>query len=163
MKNPFSFTFIVPYRHDSNRISNLKRTLDWMNSFMGAQVILVEQDKHSKIEHIPLKCEKVFTKSNMPFNRSWAYNVGMKYAKTNIIIFTDCDIIMRHEDLINGIKMLENYEVVSPYDSILDLTSQESFMSVDKMVLIDRPGRGENDNQKINIAGGTLISRKDSA
>jgi predicted glycosyltransferase involved in capsule biosynthesis len=162
MKNPYSFTFIIGYRYNADRMSNLKRTLDWMNSFVSAQIILVEQDKHSKIDHLNLKCERIFTKTNMPYNRSWAFNVGVKYAKTDIIIFADSDIIMKHDDMINGIKMLENYDVVSPFNSLLDLTPQESFLSIENMASIPRPGRGEEDNQKINICSGICIFRKDA-
>ena len=77
--NQPSFTFIIGYRHRPDRFNNLKRTLDWINGFSNAQIILVEQDSHSKISHLNLRCEHVFVKSKMPYNRSWAFNVGLKY------------------------------------------------------------------------------------
>jgi leucyl-tRNA synthetase len=62
-----SFTFIIGYRHKSDRLNNLKRTIDWVNGFSNSQLILVEQDKHSKISHLNLRCEHIFVKSIMPY------------------------------------------------------------------------------------------------
>jgi glycosyltransferase involved in cell wall biosynthesis len=162
MVQNYNFTYIIGYRHKADRLFLLRRTLDWINSFTGAQVILVEQDTHSKISHINLNAKHIFTKSNMPYNRSWAFNVGIKYANTNIIIFGDSDIIMHPNDFINAIKEINNYDMVSPYHSVVDLTSGENGLSLSDIVKIDRPGRGETDNQKINICGGISIFRRDA-
>lgn len=162
MENKFTFTFIIGYRHKPDRIYNLRKTLDWVNSFSGAQIILVEQDKNSKISNLNLPGEKIFTKSEMPYNRSWAFNVGLKYAKTNIIVFGDSDLIMEQNSFIRAIEELRNYDMVSPYNSVLDLTEYESYLPLEQMVKINRPGRGENDNQKINISGGISIFRLES-
>jgi hypothetical protein len=91
MNQQNAFTFIIGYRHRIDRLNNLRRTLDWINGFSGGQIILVEQDKHSKISHLNLKCQHIFVKSNMPYNRSWAFNVGLKHAKSNLIVFSDSD------------------------------------------------------------------------
>lgn len=160
--NNYSFTFIIGYRHRNDRLNNLRRTLEWINGFTGVQVILVEQDKHSKIEHLKLPCNHIFIKSKMPYNRSWSFNVGLKYAKTNVIVFSDSDLIMNPTDLINGLRALENYDMVSPYSSVLDLTPQESSQPLENLIKIERPGRGETDNQKINICGGISMFRKEA-
>ena len=52
--NQYAFTFIIGYRHKIDRLNNLRRTLDWINGFSGGQIILVEQDKHTKISQITL-------------------------------------------------------------------------------------------------------------
>lgn len=160
--NQYAFTFIIGYRHKIDRLNNLRRTLDWINGFSGGQIILVEQDKHTKISHLNLKCQHIFIKSNMPYNRSWAFNVGLKHAKSNIIVFSDSDLIMNPNDFIEGLKAMQQYEMVSPYNSVVDLTQQESGLPLEKIVNINRPGRGETDNQKINISGGISIFRKDA-
>jgi hypothetical protein len=70
-----SFTYIIGYRNKPDRLNNLRRTIDWLNGFSNVQIILVEQDKHSKISQLNLRCEHIFVKSNMPYNRSWAFNI----------------------------------------------------------------------------------------
>lgn len=162
MEKYHTFTYIIGYRHKPDRFNLLKRTLDWINSFSGVQVILVEQDKHSKIGHLNLKCQHVFVKSDKPYNRSWAFNIGLKLAKTDIIVCGDSDIIMHPNDFINGLNALKEYEMVSPYNSVVDLNQQENGLSIQQIIDINRPGRGETDNQKINISGGISLFRKDA-
>jgi len=162
MNKHHTFTFIIGYRHRLDRFNLLKRTLDWINAFSGVQVILVEQDKHSKISHLNLKCQHIFVKSDLPYNRSWAFNIGLKYAKTDIIVCGDSDIIMNPQDLINGLNALKEFEMVSPYNSVVDLNPDENGLSIQQIMDINRPGRGETDNQKINISGGISMFRKDA-
>lgn len=162
MEQPYKFTFIIGYRHNIERLNNLRRTLDWINSFTGAEVIVVEQDKHSKISQLNLRCKHIFIKTTLPYNRSWAFNVGLKNSNSNIIVCGDSDLIMHPDDFIKGLQAVSQYEMVSPYHSVVDLTPQESGMQLQQLVQIDRPGRGETDNQKINISGGIAIFRKDA-
>lgn len=157
-----TFTYIIGYRHKIDRLNNLKRTLDWLNGFSNCQIILVEQDKHTKISHLNLKCQHIFVKSNMPYNRSWAFNVGLKYANSNIVVFGDSDLIMHPDDFINALKSTSEYEMISPYHSVLDLSPQETNLPLEEIIKIERPGRGEVDHQKINICGGIAIFRKES-
>ena len=161
--NPnYSFTYVIGYRHKSDRLQNLRRVLDWINGFGGVEVLLIEQDKHSKISHLNLKAKHIFLKSNMPYNRSWAFNVAMKNSKSNIIVYGDADLIMRPEDFINGLKMVEHYDMVSPYKSVIDLNQMETNLQLEDLIKVNRPGRGETDIQKICLAGGIIMYRKDA-
>ena len=161
--NPnYSFTYVIGYRHKSDRLQNLRRVLDWINGFAGVEVLLIEQDKHSKISHLNLKAKHIFTKSNMPFNKSWAFNVGLKYSNSNIIVFGDSDLIMDPNQFIESLKIMNQYEMVNPYNSVIDLTQQESTLSLDQMIQVNRPGRGETDIQKVPLCGGICLFRKES-
>lgn len=160
--NKYSFTFIIGYRHRSDRFTNLRKVLEWVNGFAGVDVILVEQDSHSKIDHINLDARHIFVKNDGHYNRSWAFNIGIKLSKSNIIVFSDSDLIMDPEEFITSLKEIENYDMVSPYKSVLDLLPNEVNKSIDDLNKITRPGRGETDNQTINICGGMSIFRKDS-
>lgn len=162
MSSNYLFTYVIGYRHNLERLQNLRRVLDWINGFGGVEVLLIEQDTHSKIKHLNLKAKHIFTKSDMPYNRSWAFNVAMKWANSNIIVFGDSDLIMEPNQFIAGLNALNNYEMVSPYHSVVDLTQQESNLPLEQMVSINRPGRGEADNQKINISGGIAMFRRDA-
>jgi predicted glycosyltransferase involved in capsule biosynthesis len=158
----YTFSCIILYRHNIQRWNNLKRVLEWINSFSGVEVILVEQDTHSKISHLSLPAKHIFTKSNMPFNRSWGFNVGLNNCNSDVVVFTDCDLIMEPEQFIKSLHLLNEYDMVSPYKSVVDLTYEESQSQMDKIFKIDRPGRGETDHQKINICGGITMFRKNS-
>jgi predicted glycosyltransferase involved in capsule biosynthesis len=96
----------------------------------------------------------------MPFNKSWGFNVGMKYSNSNVIIFGDSDLVMAPEKFIESINLLSQYEMVSPYNSVIDLTTQESSLPITRLSTIDRPGRGETDIQKVPLCGGICIFRK---
>ena len=160
--NKYSFTFIVGYRHRNDRFTNLRKVLKWVNGFTGVDVIIVEQDSHSKIDHINLDARHIFVKNDGHYNRSWAFNIGVKLSKANIIVFSDSDLIMDPENFINSLKEIENYDMVSPYKSVLDLLPNEVNKSIDDLNKITRAGRGETDNQQINICGGMSIFRKDA-
>jgi len=163
LNNNYTFTYIIGYRHKIERLNNLKRVLDWLNGFQGVEIILVEQDKSPKLPAYSLKGFKyIFTKSDMPYNRSWTFNVGLKYSTTNIICLGDSDLIMDPQEFINSVKLLEQYECISPYNNVLDLTQQESNFHLEQLKSINRPGRGQTDNQKINLTGGIVLYRKDS-
>lgn len=162
MNSNYLFTYIIGYRHNFERLQNLRRVLDWINGFGGVEVLLVEQDKHSKISHLDLKAKHIFTKSNMPFNKSWAFNVGLKHSNSNIIVFGDSDLIMDPNQFISSLNLISQYEMVNPYNKVIDLTQNESMLPFDKMIEIDRPGRGETDIQKVPLCGGICLFRKES-
>ena len=162
MNQPYVFTYVIGYRHRMDRLSNLKRVLEWINGFNGVEVLIVEQDRHSKIKNLNLKAKHIFVKSDMPYNRSWAFNVALKYANSPLIVFGDSELIMNPNEFIEGLKALQENEMVSPYYSVVDLDQQESGMDFNQILQINRPGRGENDNQKINISGGIAMFRRDA-
>jgi predicted glycosyltransferase involved in capsule biosynthesis len=137
--NTHSFTYIIGYRHSPDRFHNLKKVLDWINGFANVDVILIEQDTHSKISHLPLKARHIFLKSEKPYNKSWAFNVAVKEAKSDIIVFTDSDLIMDPNQFIEAVKLLEQYEMVSPYSSVIELQPNENNYQLDQILLIDRP------------------------
>lgn len=162
MSNPYSFTYIIGYRHKSDRLQNLRRVIDWINGFGGVDLIVVEQDKHSKISNLNLKCRHLFLKTDKPYNKSWSFNYATKMAKSNVVVFADSDLIMNPEEFIESLKLLEQYEMVNPYKSVIDLDQNESNQPIESLFSINRPGRGETDHQKVPICGGICIFRKDA-
>lgn len=158
----YNLTYIISYRHSMDRLNNLRRVLDWINGFSGAEVIVVEQDKHSKIKDLSLKCKHIFIKSNMPFNKAWGFNVGLKHANSGAIVFGDSDLVMDPQQFIGSIQMLNQFEMVNPYNSVIDLDPQESQLQFSQMAAINRPGRGETDIQKVPLCGGICIFRKEA-
>lgn len=160
------FTFIVAYKHGPQRLNNLKRVLNWINMFNGVEVIIIEQDRTSKLEDIDLKCRYYFIESELPFNKAWAFNVGLKYATTDKIVFGDCDLIMQPEDFVDGLNHLSSFECVSPYSKIgvIDLERSELGYNFEQLKKITRPGRGEleDDIRKVPLCGGIIMFQKDA-
>ena len=160
----YLFTFIIPYQHKMDRLMNLKRVIEWISSFKGVEIIIVEQDSVPRIKNISLKGTKYFfIKSDMPFNKSLCLNVGLKNSRTQAIVFGDADIIMDSNQFIQSLNLLGTYECVSPYNRVIDLEPQEVNAGLDNWKKITRPGRGETDIQKICLAGGIIMFRKDAA
>lgn len=155
-------TYIIAYQHRPDRLQNLRRVLEWLTPFQGMELIIVEQDTHSKISDLNLRAKHIFIKSNLPFNKAWAFNVATRYTKTPIIIFGDSDLIMNPNAFIEAVKQLEKYDVVNPYNSVIDLTPQESTMDLNSILQINRIGRGEaiDDIQKVPLCGGIIMFNK---
>lgn len=156
------FSYIIPFRFQNDRIMNLKRVLEWVSGFSGVEVILVEQDSHSKISHLSLKAKHIFIKNSGAFNKNWALNVGFRNALSDILVFGDSDLIMNPEHLIQSLEQIRDFEFVNPYQSVIDLELFESQLSLQEIVSIGRPGRGETDHQKVPICGGITIFRKEA-
>lgn len=153
--NTHSFTYIIGYRHSLEKVNSLRKVLDWINGFTNVDVLIIEQDTHSKISHLPLKARHIFLKSDKPYNKSWGFNVGTKLSKSNIIVFSDLSI-MEPNQFIEGIKMIENYEMVSPYKKLISLQPNESGMQLIDILGVDRFGKDKL------ISEGLCIFRKDS-
>ena len=162
MNNGHSFTYIIGYRHKPDRLQNLRRVLDWINGFQGVDVIVVEQDTHSKISHLSLRCRHLLLKSDKPYNKSWSFNYATKMAKSDIIVFADSDLIMHPNQLIDALKQIETHDMVNPYKSVVDLDPNEANLQLEQIIQINRPGRGETDHQKVPICGGICIFRRES-
>ncbi len=162
MQNNYKFTYIIGYRYKADRYFNLLRVLDWLYPFQGVEIIIVEQDTQPRLQYKDLKCKYFFTKSDLPYNRSWAFNVGLKEATTNSVVFGDSDMVMEPQLLINSIIDLQSYEAVKPFDKFIDLTKDEVNLPLGQLLNIIRPGRGELDHQKTNFCSGQFAARKDS-
>jgi hypothetical protein len=163
VNNPYAFSFIIAYRHRADRLQNLKRVLDWISGFVGVEIIIVEQDTTPKLQDLTLKGLKyIFTESKTPFNKAWSFNLGLKLATTNVIVFGDCDLIMDPNKFIESLRMLDTYECVSPYSRVIDLLPNEIHLPLEQLQLINRPGRGETDIQKICLSGGIIMYRRAS-
>jgi predicted glycosyltransferase involved in capsule biosynthesis len=158
-----NITYVIAYKHRPDRLLNLRRVLEWLAPFQGMEIILVEQDKESKIAELNLRLKHIFIKSDLPFNKAWAFNVATRYVKTPVIIFGDSDLIMNPSAFINAANMLNMYDVVNPYNSVIDLTPQESMADINSILQINRIGRGdaEDDIQKVPLCGGIIMFKKE--
>ncbi len=168
MRN-YALTYIIPYKHSTDRLNNLKRVINWLKGFNNIEIILVEQDKTPKVNNIDFGCKYYFIENEqVPFNKAWSFNVGLKYSTSNIVAFGDSDLVMHPERFIESIQELTkgDLEMVSPYSrlKVIDLEQNELTYSFDQMEKIDRPGRGEEekDIRKVPLCGGICIFKKEA-
>jgi hypothetical protein len=158
MQNTYipKFTYVIPFRYSPDRIIPLRRIIDWLSGFQGIEIMVVEQDKHSKISHLNLRVNHVFIESDAPFNKSWSYNVALKRASSPILIFGDGDFMMNPNDLIDSLRILDSCDCVIPTNNIVTLSPQESVADMNMILGIKRPGF------KSNMTNGIVLFKKDS-
>lgn len=163
LQNTPKITYVIAYQHKPDRLHNLRRVLEWLAPFQGLEIIVIEQDKFSKISELNLRVKHIFLKTDKPFNKSWAFNVATSYVTTPIVIFGDSDLIMHPQGFINAVQALDHYDVVNPYNSVIDLDPNESMTDINSILQINRIGRGEaaDDIQKVPLCGGIIMFKKE--
>jgi hypothetical protein len=150
------FTYIIPFRYKYDRIIPLRRVVEWLSGFQQIEIIIVEQDTHSKIEHLNLKATHIFIESDAPFNKSWAYNVALKRTNSNILIFGDSDFIMNPNEMIDSLRALEDCDCVIPTSNIVKLEQGESNADFGHIFQINR------NYPKANMSDGMTIYKRDA-
>lgn len=160
-------SYIIPYKHNIERFLNLNRVLDWLYSIpLDMEVIIVEQldiESKFKLSDVLNKCRIISVESNSDvFNKSWLMNIGIRNTDSNVLIFGDCDMILSVNNFIESVRLISSNHVVSPYNRVIDLDEKESILTFNDIFKINRVGRGEQDNQKINLCGGITIFRRDA-
>lgn len=157
------FSYIIAYKHNSERIENLKRVLNWIKDLGKVEIIIVEQDDSPKLpDQIEIDFKYKFVENKLPFCKSWAFNIGTELSTNDIIVFGDSDLIMNKEEFLNALKELDEYECINPYRRVIDLNPEEVNLSLEELSKIEREYRGEKDIQKTPIAGGIIAFRKES-
>jgi glycosyltransferase involved in cell wall biosynthesis len=162
------FSYIIAYRNSADRIKNITAILKWISKF-DCEIIIVESDQVSNLTELKkeFNFNHIFLENNYPFNKSWCFNVGWKNAKTDRIVFGDADLIMEDNELINSVNLLEQYECVNPYSSVIDLEELETkeyldTINFESLKSIQRSGRGEEDHQKVPMCGGIIMFKKEA-
>lgn len=161
------FSYIIAFRYSSDRLRNIKSILNWLKNF-DCEIIIVESDISSKIDSLSeFNFKHIFLPNNYPFNKSWCFNVGWMNSSSDKIVFGDADLIMNIDSLNQAVSQLDQYECVNPYSSVVDLSPIETDTYINSQNLtdlfsIERPGRGENDHQKVPMCGGIILFQKES-
>jgi glycosyltransferase involved in cell wall biosynthesis len=150
------FTYVIPFRYSQDRILPLRRVVEWLSGYQGVEVLIVEQDKVSKIENLSLKAKHIFCESDAPFNKAWAYNIAIKRSISPVIVFGDADFIMNPNELIEGLKSLEFVDCVMPTSKIVKLNPMETNMDLGSIFNIKRT------ELKSNLTDGISIFKRES-
>jgi hypothetical protein len=92
-------SFIIGHRGDPG-LPHLLRTLQSIagQNDVGVECIVVEQDMDPRVrDHLPAWVRHLHSPpptSNMPFCRSWAFNVGIRHARGDVIVLHDNDLLV---------------------------------------------------------------------
>jgi glycosyl transferase, family 25 len=89
----------------------------------GVTVVIVEQDAEPTLKETSLpNCRYLFVRNNGPLNRAKCFNAGMKLTDHSFLIFTDADVFVEEWDIRGQLRMCEQYDCVSGFRSLVDLT-----------------------------------------
>ena len=167
------FSVIISYREsDEKRRNNLISVLNYLSWLMSgdSEIILIEQDKKSKIDWLDSVTKNqyikhIFVQNSGTFNKGWGYNIGAKSSKNNILLFNDADVLIKLNcykyciDIIN--KPQNIFDVIKPYDSIVFLNEQSTDIFINTHYSFTKIELGENVQNGV-ISGGIFIIKRDS-
>ncbi len=114
-------SIIISYHR---RETNLKILLGYLSFLKDYEIVIVEQDL---VQTIQTEHKYVFLKNNGVFNKSLAYNVGVKVSESDILIFIDVDVLIKKYCFEEGLCKLQEYDVYDPYKDIYYLAEDVSF------------------------------------
>jgi hypothetical protein len=133
-------SYIIHYRHSQEKLLLLRKVLEWAYGFQNLDIIIVEQDIYSKISHLNLGARHFFIKNPNRdiYNKSWAFNYVLKRQSNPICVFADCDVIMDPKDFATSLMEIQNFDVVKPYNNLINLGPGESNLSIVNLKNIQR-------------------------
>ena len=159
-------TILMTYRESNpERHKNLMTTVRWLaQEAPEVRLLIVEQDTHSRLSGtLPHpNYQNFFAYNPHGFNRSWGFNVGARMAQTQVMVFTDADLIVPGQ-LCPMIDACEHQcPIAKPYENVRDLSEAES-EALHQGRWNDVPaGRPDALREKLMIPGGMFAIRSDA-
>lgn len=117
-------TFVTHLRYDSlDRIENLNAIIDYYGSNVkDCKFIFIEDDKeHNKafdsVKFLKKSTSFCFVKNDSTYYRTRALNIGMKLAKTDVVVSLDTDCIVKIDSLMKCYdELMKECVVAWPYN-----------------------------------------------
>jgi len=113
-------TFNIPVRIDTqHRLENVSLIVDYLNHHFKTNIIVCEEDKEKKLEHLSSKCIYHYIKSdNAHFHRTRILNMMARMSPTPIIVNYDTDVLFKVSEYVNAANVINtNYgDVCFPYN-----------------------------------------------
>jgi len=159
-------SYIVTYREsgDPARRANLDAVLRWLEALPLSEVIVVEQDVAPTLGDLRgfAGLRSVFAYNPGPFNKSWGFNIGVRYSQGSLLAFGDADVLCRgFPDAVAASR--SGVQVVRAFRGVVDLNETESEQLRQNLGRLhdpdfgsapaDRTGRGEH----VPLCGGLVI------
>lgn len=150
-------TVIIGHR-GVERLKNLINTIESLKGCLTRpKIIVVEQDSfpvcRSELEN--RADQYIFTFSDRPYNRGWAFNVGAKLAETPYLLLHDNDLVVPEDYIESVVGMVRHAHAAICWGRISYLTEDSSNDFPNGRKRISRTITNEG------IHGGSTIVRKD--
>ena len=158
-------SFLIGHR-GAARLPHLLKTLETIAAQRGAAVecVVVEQDQHSQLApYLPPWVRLVHTPpptAEMPYCRSWSFNVAVKHARGNVLVLHDNDMLVPADYAAEILRRIEQgYEVVNLKRFIFYLSAAHTKGVFEKSIgLLDSPP--ETIVQNLEAGGSVAITRE---
>lgn len=99
----------------------------------------------------------LFQRNEFPFNKSWVLNIAWRQADADQFVFVDADNLIDPRHILAAIAELGDHDFISPHKQLIDLDERETHLPFEQIFAIERPGRGEQDMQKLPLCGATTM------
>jgi predicted glycosyltransferase involved in capsule biosynthesis len=111
-------TFIIHTRIDSKeRLANFTFCINFLQKNFDSPIIVVEEDRSSKISGWGKHVKHIFIKSySTLFNRTRPVNVGVKYAMSKFLCLLDMDVFTDPWVYVKSREFLDDFDVVYPFN-----------------------------------------------
>ena len=144
---------IVPFRGWEEGRAEAARQVVASLRPMAGRIVAVEQDT----AHVELGADAyVQLPDHGPFNRSACFNAGVsaqrELATRQPLLFTDADVLCPAQGLQAALAALERDDAVSPYDTLIDLSHEET-----RAVYRGLAPAGGARRSGINLTGGAVL------
>lgn len=160
-------SYLLPFRDDGRgRLDSLLAVLGWVAPLEHTEFLVIEQDRApcAGISSLPDSVRHVFLFNPGPFNKSWAFNVGAKNARGEVLALADVDILVDASVIQACLNECRGkFEAINPYSELvdLDLGRTETFRRTGDLVAsqqerINRDYKGEY----LCFCGGLYVIRK---
>ena len=158
-----NFTYIIPFKYTDDRFLTLQKVLENIKD-LNSEIIVIEQGQESILpsKNLTYNFKYIFLSNLLPFNKSWSLNIAWKEAQNDISVFGDADNLIDTNILLESIKLIGEYEFVSPHRRLIDLEISENNLPLEDIFKIQRVGRGETDHQKLPMCGAMTIFKKEA-
>ena len=154
-----NISYIIPFKYSEDRLKTLNRVLEYISKY-NFEVIIVEQGEKQFLKQEDFNVKLLFIENKIIFNKSFSLNVGWKNCSGDKIIFGDADNLLNEKDLMKAINDINDYDMISPSNKLVDLSQTESLLEFEKILSIKRHGRGDFDNQKVPLCAAMTIFTK---
>lgn len=126
-------TFLVFVKLDNEeRRVNLSTMVEFYRSAGDAKFVIVEEDSSQKVpDLINLRDDDIYVfcpKSSGEWNKCKGYNIGIKLATTNILVFNDVDAIIHPNQILstaNELHSNDNGGMMYPYNGQFLCTNKD--------------------------------------